>query len=424
VTVGGLMSVVAAVVVACGLAWRIAVGTGSALIAAVDPDAALNLNSSLRTALDAAAARQMTTENGNIELAEQSLQKALRASPLDQQALFLMAEAAGRQNDWSRADALMRMAGERSWRNIGVQLSLIESDLQKRRFDEALTHIDAALRLSPDLQYRDNHLLGVLAAFVLDAQALRSLEKFLGTAPPWREWFLQELSKRLVKPAPLDAIFASLASSSNPPTHPERLAYVGRLVRDRRYVEAQRQWAAELPGGLGLRPSYPYNRDFKTVPDHFPFDWQILARHGAEVRLRPADDKSPGLLVAQFSGSRVEITVRQLLILHPGRYVFAGDLMAQDLRASRGVQWRLFCADAVATTLGETELVASSMPWTRFTVQFEVPRHGCAAEWLQMDIPARVPAEREIEGQVSYRSLTIDPVDAGSGLQLLWRWSN
>lgn len=423
-TVGRLAGLAVMALLACWLVWRIVADTGALLLAASEPAVALRLNGDAVPALNRLAAQLLAADDGDVARAQQILHEALRTSPLDQQALYLLAQAARRNDDPERAEALMRMAGERSWRNLGVQIALIESDIGKRQFDEALTHIDAALRQSPELQYRDNHLLGVLAAYVLDPQALESLQRFLATAPPWREWFLEELAARLVKPEPLDSIFAALAASDHPPTHKERLIYANRLVKERRYVEAQRLWLTDPAGIAGVHSSYPYNRDFRTEPDGSPFDWRVLARHGADVRLQPGDGTNPGLLVAQFSGSRVEMQVQQLMLLRPGRYVFAGEMKAQDLRANRGVRWRLFCADNAGVTLAETALATDSMPWTRFAVPFEVPQSGCTAQWLRFENPARVPSEREIEGQVSYRSLAIDPVDVSKGLRLLWRWSN
>jgi tetratricopeptide (TPR) repeat protein len=421
--IGRLAAAGAVALIVLWMTLRIVMNTGAALLAASNPATALHLDSTSASALDHFAARQIAAEDGDLDRAEQALHQALRVSPLDQQVLLLLAEIARRRSEVADADELLRMAGRRSWRNLTAQLALTERDIAARRFGPALEHIDAALRLAPDLQYHDNHLLGVLAAYVLDSDALSSLQRFLGSAPPWREWFFNELCKRLVDPQPLDALFSSMATSANPPTHEERLAYIGRLIRDQRYEEARRQWIAELPGGAPP-PTYPYNRDFKSAPDGSPFDWQVLARRGAEVRLRPAEGRNAGELAAQFSGTRVDMTVGELMLLPPGRYVFGGEVRARDLRASRGLHWRLFCADPAGGDLGSTDLVAADMPWTRFAIHFDVPREGCSAQRLQLEIPARVPSEREIEGQVWYRALAIEPIDPRNGPQLLWRWPN
>jgi hypothetical protein len=52
------------------------------------------------------------------------------------------------------------------------------------------------------------------------------------------------------------------------------------------------------------------------------------------------------------------------------------------------------------------------MPWTDFTVKFKVPAADCEAQWLQLELPARIGAERRIEGQVWYRDLQISPIPA------------
>jgi hypothetical protein len=54
------------------------------------------------------------------------------------------------------------------------------------------------------------------------------------------------------------------------------------------------------------------------------------------------------------------------------------------------------------------------MPWTDFTVKFQVPATDCVAQWLQLELPARIDAEQRIEGQVWYQDLGITPTPAAS----------
>jgi hypothetical protein len=57
-------------------------------------------------------------------------------------------------------------------------------------------------------------------------------------------------------------------------------------------------------------------------------------------------------------------------------------------------------------------LVAADRPWTDFAADFSVPAQGCAAQWLRLEIPARVGSETKLEGQVWYRDLRIGPLFA------------
>ena len=95
--------------------------------------------------------------------------------------------------------------------------------------------------------------------------------------------------------------------------------------------------------------------------------------------------------------------VKQLMLLPAGDYSFSGRVRTEELRTSRGLWWRIFCANNPAKSLANTELVSGTMPWTDFTVKFQVPAADCRAQWLQLELPARIDPELQIEGQVWYQ---------------------
>ena len=92
------------------------------------------------------------------------------------------------------------------------------------------------------------------------------------------------------------------------------------------------------------------------------------------------------------------------MLLPAGDYSFSGRLKTAELRTVRGLWWRIFCANASANTIANSELVSGTMPWTDFTVKFQVPATDCGAQWLQLELPARIEAELRIEGRVCTRT--------------------
>src|SRR5260370_3307182 len=105
------------------------------------------------------------------------------------------------------------------------------------------------------------------------------------------------------------------------------------------------------------------------------------------------------------------------MLLRAGDYKCTGGVKSEDLRTSRGLWWRIFCADKPVDTLAHTELVSGTAPWTDFTVTFQVPAADCRAQWLQLELPARIESEKKIEGEVWYQNLRITPISAtGSAL--------
>ena len=120
-------------------------------------------------------------------------------------------------------------------------------------------------------------------------------------------------------------------------------------------------------------------------------------------------DKKRALLV-EFLGSRIGFSaiVKQLILLPAGDYSFSGRVKAAELRTSRGLWWHIVCATAGASALANTDLVSGTMPWTGFGMKFQVPATDCGAQWLQLELPARIEAEMRIEGQLWYRDLRIE----------------
>ena len=166
-----------------------------------------------------------------------------------------------------------------------------------------------------------------------------------------------------------------------------------------------------MPPEQRANETYPFNRDFDIPVDGLPFNWSLEAIPGADIQIVSAVDggKKRALLV-EFSGARVRFAnVKQLMLLPAGDYSFSGRVKTEELRTSRGLWWHIFCANNPAKTLANTELVSGTMPWTDFTVKFQVPAADCRAQWLQLELPARIDPELKIEGQVWYQDLRIAP---------------
>ncbi|MBW8366841.1 MAG: hypothetical protein K0M70_03155 [Arenimonas sp.] len=68
--------------------------------------------------------------------------------------------------------------------------------------------------------------------------------------------------------------------------------------------------------------------------------------------------------------------------------------------------WTVTCASGGAA-LGETPPLRGNGPWRAFEAQFEVPAQDCAAQWLVLRLPARIPAEQRIGGQAWFDAIKI-----------------
>jgi tetratricopeptide (TPR) repeat protein len=392
--------------------WRVVVETAAQRLAPVSPDAALRLQPREAIALNQLAQRELLNAQGNIENAQAWAQQALRADPLDDTALFYLGFIAERKGDMKTADALARLAGERGWRNLSTQLWLFQRAARRHDFAEALHHADAVMRFTLAGEVRDL-LMQNLALFTSDPQALKVLVDELATKPPWRGQFLGDVSQKLVNRSRLDDLYKMLGQTKSPPTRGELISYIVRLVKDGQFAQAQDVWHSTLPAAQQSATNLLYNSDFAAPADTMPFNWQLTGQSGADLQIVPTDGAAKRALHIEFSGARIgDIGVRHLTALAPGRYRLSGEVRAQNLKTARGLWWRIVCVDKQQTSLGETDLVSGTIPWSAFRLNFRVPDETCPAQVLHLQLPARAAVESQIEGEVWYRGLEIGPISA------------
>jgi tetratricopeptide (TPR) repeat protein len=380
-------------------------------LATSDPAAALDWFAREPMALVALAQNELADPDGDLKLARARAQDALRVYPLEARALTLLGLIAERERAPTSAEVLMRLSGARSWRDRITHSWLFNSDVRRGDYAGALPHIDAILRA-----YREarSELFPVLAALTVTPPAFKALTDFLATAPPWRGWFLYELSTRLANQSRLVELYAALADTGSPPSEEELRPYLNRLVRDGNFEQAYETWRQTLPPAQRAKTTYLYNGDFELPLDGSPFNWVLTPIPGADIQVvAGSDGGAKRALLVQFSGARVQFAnVRQLLMLPPGNFTLAGEAKTESLNTPRGLRWRLICADGANKHLAETELLSGSRSWARFSAGFQVPKQGCQAQWLQLELPARIASERAIEGQAWYQNLRVTPQSA------------
>lgn len=404
----GWPSLVVIVCVSFGVAWlgwRIIIETAAQSLAVSAPKTSLRLMPDEAAALNQLAQQQLIESDGDLEAAKSIAERALKAHPLDDRALVILGFIAERNGDRQTANRIAQIAGERSWRNPITQLWLFERGVRDGEFAAALTHADALLRVNAGYE---KVLFPMLARFTTSDRSIAPLVAMIAANPPWRGWFLANLSGLLANQSRLDKLFSMLGASASPPTKTELVTYLSRLVKDGNYTKAHQLWLAILPPAESANDTYPYNADFTAPPDGMPFNWQLRSVPGAHVQIvKPEGSNLPALRL-EFSGRRIQpIKAEQLMLLAPGYYRLSGRVRAENLQTQRGLWWSISCAGDPPKQLAHTELLSGSVPWSDFGTDFQVPATGCPAQWLQLQLPARIPSETKIEGEVWYRALRI-----------------
>jgi len=383
------------------VAWRaITLGLASHW-ASIDPEWALTFRSEQPVALREVA-KQRLNEGRDAE-AVGFARRALSADPLDGEPYRVLAEVEIRRGDRDGARRWMTLALEHSPEDAQARVWLAEDALGRHDIPRALALYDRYLQVAPE---DTEAVFGVLMGLLSDPSGREPLVEALAKNPSWRTPFLTWAARSSKDPAVVGILFESLRSRG-PLARDESAAAVDRWVRDRRWSEARAAWQDTLPVAERDNSRVPVNGDFEAAPSVPPFDWDITQTDGAEASIRALPEGVGHALVVQFLGRRTAFHhVRQLLLLKPARYVLSWRYRVDHLVTPRGLRWVVTCSEAVDQPVAGSMPVRGETLWTQATLAFEVPS-GCDAQWLSLELDARIPAETQAFGSAWFDDVKI-----------------
>jgi hypothetical protein len=283
---------------------------------------------------------------------------AVARDPLDPAALRDLGLALDLSGDPADADRLMTLAGERTRRDSPTAAWLLVKRLSQGRYDDAFSAADALLRRNVDDRTRERLFKLLIAAAHYDVSR-PALVARLADAPWWRLAYMREL---VVGADAADArrVVAGLSATTAPPTAAELNAYLTRLVGDKAYAAAARDWRAfsrprrdpDAIGDLGAPP---------------PFGWGPVFGEGASSAVED------GALHVDYDGYGAPKLPSRLIALPPGRYAMAWRerVTGDSLRA---IVVTVVCGEAGAP-------LATTAPLEQ-RLEFEVPATGCEGQTL------------------------------------------
>lgn len=336
--------------------------------------------------------------------------QALRANPLDTRALALLASAAEAEGDTPKAASLVSLAGARTLRDHHSHLWLFARRLDENDFAAALDHADVILRAHPPLKPA---LLPDLMTVAAAPGGRAALVKALRTAPPWRSWFLGAYARQAADPSGPTPVYAALQTGPRPPSSAELRPHLERLVEAGRFEQALIVWLGSLTPDRLANLDYLYNGSCAYPLTGLAFDWVIGRVRGADIGVTASPMGDGKALRVQFGRGRVPFShVRKLMVLPPGSYALTGNAMAVDLGNDRGLRWRLACAEGQRQVLASTARITGTAK-TAIAERFRVPASGCRAQWLLLELAARIAPEQDVDGgTVWYDALQVRRIDA------------
>jgi tetratricopeptide (TPR) repeat protein len=377
--------------------------------------------------------------------------------PLDGRGYRELAGIADFLSNHVEAKRLFELAVRYAPRDTSARLSLIDQDLKGGDAAGALSHVDMALRLEPDIM---PDLLPRLGAVAGTPGVLGALSKMLDTYPPWRVYFLANMADQALDSDAIDRVFASRSRDEHLPLNPpeaddtsgemelspdytETDLLINRQVRDQRWDTAYVTWINTLSeaqravlgniydGGFAFQPTS--DRIPWLIPAGKSFGWIISPGTGYDVLIAPRTRfDNDNILQVTFNGLPLDyLPIKQLLVLPTGHYRLTGMGDAGAMTSEGGFQWVVTCAalptditaDRKNQELGRSMMFSGNIAWSSFQMEFDVPaKPECGGQYLSLELAGEVFEGQPIEGAARFDNMAVvrtgDAVAPAQQLQL------
>jgi len=375
-------------------AWHIVSLAMAEFYADTEPQRALEWRAEHPRALLNLAQQRLV--QGRLDEAATLARRSLAADPLDGRGYRVLGNVAGLKRDRKQQQAMMELAVRHAPRDVAARAWAAQIALERGDAAAAIRHYDRMLRVAPE---RRPDVFPVLIGLASIPAGRDALVTTLAGRPPWRAELLRDLAHNMPNPNDLPAVFNALRANGG--LSPEEdAAYLERLVLEKRWDQAFVAWAGALSSQELAMVTVPIDGDFERVaPSRGPFDWMISGRPGVDAVVQALPDGSGRALKVEFQGQRGAFRdVRQLLLLPEGQgYRLQWRSRFDGLDTARGLRWTLTCADGAAGQILATPPTAGTSPWRSYSAEFDVPP-GCPAQWLVLELDARIAAETLARG--------------------------
>ena len=192
------------------------------------------------------------------------------------------------------------------------------------------------------------------------------------TLYPWWEAFFRYAARDAQDVATVTALVDMREASAQVPLSArERDLYIGRLRKDDLIAEAYLYWVNGLDKEDLQYLGYLFDGGFeREIVNKTGFEWRAYPPRNSGIRITSGDTygvEGGTALRVSFSGKRIRFRhLSQNLYLDQGTYVLTGRVRPDNLKARRGLQWRVDCNAGASGTLGNSDTFAGSGDWRAF----------------------------------------------------------
>lgn len=347
-------------------------------------------------------------ESGLPEQAEPLLVASVMGNPADAKPLMLLAEIRRQAGDLARADQMAETADRLMPVDARTQRLIASYWYERGRLDLAVPHLSVALSSEP--AYRDE-LFPIFLQIAETRGANQTLKPIAEDPPKWWDSFAAYAIRNTENLDSLRALAQMRRDSKIAPiTDIERNAYINRLKKDGLISEAYLLWVSGLDSEQKQALGYLYNGGFELPFSNTGFGWYAGVPRNSGVVISTATTYGivgKKALYLSFRGKRIRFShLRQSLRLEPGVYRFSGRVRPDKLRARKGLQWLVSCAEGASGTLGQSTNFLGTSDWREFEFDIQVPTE-CVGQLLQLRSIGNRDVDHELNGEIWFDDLRI-----------------
>jgi tetratricopeptide (TPR) repeat protein len=327
-------------------------------------------------------------------------QDGWQARPLDAAPFHALGQRSAAAGDNAQAWRFYQIAARRDPRDPGVHVDLFDLARVRGDADTAARHLDALLRIAPDVG------TPVLIRALGDARelALRAaVVERLAANPPWRERLPAALAD-VTSMASAEALLAELGRRS--PLRPPEVALRAQLLeRMGRPVDARRTWAEALPPNVKSLDGLLFDGGFEAGEGPPPFGWRLHLDGAAAVGLATGHAaEGRQYLALEFDGAILDgETVTQATALPPGIYRWELEADSALSSATRGFAWLMACRPG-GLALARMPVPATTRGWEHLAVEVTVPA-ACPSQLVELVHEGRSASERRPIGEARFDAM-------------------
>lgn len=343
--------------------------------------------------------------SGQIELVQHLITRSLENNALEPASLELLSRSLDKNNQQARAAALMNLAADLTPHYRPPHLWRLDYALAARDFETAASSMDLLFRTTPQII---EPILKAIDSAGIEPRFIRAFASKLRDNPPWRRVCLAWVSRYSNDVRSAILLFEAIRNVGGNVSIEELSPLLHRLVGLDRAMQAYALWIQSVYREDMVRIDHLYNGSFEKTALPSPFDWNVMLSTSSSVSYEPVGEGPQRMIIFDFlDGRHSEFSLKQSILLAPGRWSFSGKWRADSLTAQRGIGWTMTCRPGKQAVQLMPAFQGGSGTWEEFQYEFTVPDSGCEHQLLTLTGIAKAEADHDYQGQLALTGMRL-----------------